>query len=111
MRPGLETAMSKLIDLINRREFAGVEMMVDDDCVLDLPGGSRIIGRESLRNSLAAYLLQGDVQFADSVFMSDATQQRGAAEVTLKNNGLSTSAVLVVERDNDLIVRISLYGS
>lgn len=111
MNQSLETALSKLIAMINRRDFDGIEAMIDDDCVLDLPGGSRVIGRETVRNSLSAYLLRGDVQLADIVIMSDATHRRGAAEVTLKSDGRSVPAVFVFERDNDMIVRISLYAS
>lgn len=116
MTTSIDSDIATLLDRLNQRDFDGVSRMIDEDCVLDLPGGSRVIGGESVRDSLSAFLMKGDVQFADIVVMRDASGQRGAAEVTLHSligtgDRSTLPAVVLIERDDDRISRISLYSA
>lgn len=112
----LETTVSAVLALLNRRDFDAFERLVDDDCVLDLPGGSRVVGAQSVRDTLSAYLLRLDARLADIVVMTDGPGHRAAAEVTFEAKGrdaqedrFTVPGVFLFERENDVLTRISLY--
>lgn len=116
MSTSIQANMSDILDLLNRSDFDGFETRLDEDCALDMPGGSRVIGRDSVRDTLSAWLLKGEIRFEDVVFMADASGQRGAAEVTLdigngRGDRMTVPAVLLFEQDGGGISRISIYSN
>lgn len=114
--------ITSIIDSLNERRFEALDVVVDEECVLDMPGGSRVIGAESLRGTLAEFLMRHEAQFTDIVVMTDAGGLRGAAEVTLRGvweeeaggEGRSRAlpAVLVFERTfaNGKLARLSIHA-
>lgn len=117
------TQISVALDALNHRDMAGFMALIDEDAALDMPDGSRVIGAQSLRDTLSAYLLRHDLSFADAVIMVDTAGLRGAADLTVKGEttggdagasgpkAFSLPAVIVFEREATDFSRISLYLS
>ncbi len=109
----IQDAMTRLLEVLNQRQFDALEAMIDEDCALDMPGGSRVIGPESVRNALSSVLIAQDAGFADAVIMTDASGQRGAVEATYSTGAGdrqgSFVVVVVLEWENDCFTRISLH--
>ncbi len=114
--------MAKAVEALNQRDFSALERLFDADAVLDMPDGQRVIGFDSLRDTLSAYLLRHDVRFANGVAMADDAGLRGAYDGTISGiEGQETSGhagqrftlpcVLVFESEDDRLVRLSLYLS
>lgn len=114
--------MAKAVETLNQRDFSALERLFDADAVLDMPDGRRVIGFDSLRDTLSAYLLRHDVRFANGVAMADDAGLRGAYDGTISGiEGQETSGhagqrftlpcVLVFESEDDRLVRLSLYLS
>ena len=114
--------MAKAVEALNQRDFSALERLVDADAVLDMPDGQRVIGFDSLRDTLSAYLLRHDVRFANGVAMADDAGLRGAYDGTISGiEGQETSGhagqrftlpcVLVFESEDDRLIRLSLYLS
>lgn len=109
--------MAKAVEALNQRDFAALERLFDADAVLDMPDGQRVIGFDSLRDTLSAYLLRHDVRFANGVAMADDAGLRGAYDGTMSGiEGQEASGqrftlpcVLVFESEDDRLVRLSLY--
>lgn len=112
--------MAKAVEALNQRDFSALERLFDADAVLDMPDGQRVIGFDSLRDTLSAYLLRHDVRFANGVAMADDAGLRGAYDGTISGiEGQETSdhagqrftlpCVLVFESEDDRLVRLSLY--
>lgn len=112
--------MAKAVEALNQRDFAALERLFDADGVLDMPDGQRVIGFDSLRDTLSAYLLRHDVRFANGVAMADDAGLRGAYDGTMSGiEGQEASGhtgqrftlpcVLVFESEDDRLVRLSLY--
>jgi hypothetical protein len=114
-----------LIEALNRRDFDGVTGAFEEEAVLDLPDGIRVIGLASFRDTLAAYILRHDLSLADMLVMTDSAETRGAVECTLKGrdrrgvdaeNGVdggpySLPAVLILSREGELFNRMSLFAA
>lgn len=115
MSAAIQSEISRLFEHLNRSDFDGFVAMLDEDCVLDMPGGARVIGRDSVRDTLSAWLIERKARFEDIVVMTDLSGQRGAAEMTLAldNAGERSTvpAVLLFERDGAGMSRISFYGN
>ncbi|HCL67454.1 MAG TPA: hypothetical protein DIC56_21985 [Rhizobium sp.] len=120
----LRTQIAESLTALNQRDFPAFMRFVGEDAALDMPDGSRVIGAQSLRDTLAAFLMRHDIRFADAVIMVDDTGSRGAADVTVKaeqkpadgeddprGSSVSLPGVIVFERDDALFLRISLYLS
>lgn len=118
----LKSQIDASLAAINRRDFEALMGLIDDDAALDMPDGSRVIGAESIRNTLAAFILGRDIRFSDIVVMTGEADLRGAAEVTLsavtraapgedepEEGRVSLPAVVVFERDDGPFQRISLF--
>lgn len=114
--------MAKAVEALNQRDFSALERLFDADAVLDMPDGQRVIGFDSLRDTLSAYLLRHDVRFANGVAMADDAGLRGAYDGTISGiEGQETSGhagqrftlpcVLVFESEDDQLIRLSLYLS
>ncbi len=114
--------MAKAVEALNQRDFSALERLFDADTVLDMPDGQRVIGFDSLRDTLSAYLLRHDVRFANGVAMADDAGLRGAYDGTISGiEGQETSGhagqrftlpcVLVFESEEDRLIRLSLYLS
>lgn len=114
--------MAKAVEALNQRDFSALERLFDADAVLDMPDGQRVIGFDSLRDTLSAYLLRHDVRFANGVAMADDAGLRGAYDGTISGiEGQETSGhagqrftlpcVLVFESEDDRLIRLSLYLS
>lgn len=113
--------MSQAIDALNKRDFDALEALFDPDAVLDMPDGQRVIGFASMRDTLSAYLLRHDARLANGVSMADDAGLRGAFDGTIDGRDRDTDAamgqgrrfslpcVLVFEREDDLLTRLSLY--
>lgn len=114
--------MAAFVDLLNQRYFAALPELLQEDCLLDLPGGSRVVGEASLRDTLSAYIIGHEIRFDDAVAMSDQSGIRGAVEVSLYGrfgedgtDGASVAAgpaVLVFEREQPegRLSRLSIYA-
>ena len=112
-----------VIDALNRHDFAGLITRFDEEAILDLPDGIRVIGQASFRDTLSAYVLRHDLTLTDSVVMTDEAGFRVAVECTLNGqnrravdtdaNGeagpYALPAVLVLEPDGALFSRFSLF--
>lgn len=115
------TQIAAALEALNQRDMEDFMALVDEDAALDMPDGSRVIGAQSLRDTLSAYLLHHDLRFADSVIMVDTAGLRGAADLTVKgemaggdagdSKAFSLPAVIVFEREATEFSRISLYLS
>ncbi len=118
----LKSQIDASLAALNRRDFEALMGLIDDDAALDMPDGSRVIGADSIRNTLAAFVLGRDIRFSDIVVMTGEADLRGAAEVTLSavtraapgedepaEGRVSLPAVLVFERDGGPFQRISLF--
>ena len=119
----LEDQTLAALDAFNRHDFDALMPMFEDEAVLDLPDGIRVIGHASFRDTLAAYVLRHGLSLSDHVVMSDRAGFRVAVECTL--NGLdrrdanggkagdegpyALPAVIVFEREDALFSRLSLY--
>ena len=114
--------MAKAVEALNQRDFSALERLFDADAVLDMPDGQRVIGFDSLRDTISAYLLRHDVRFANGVAMADDAGLRGAYDGTISGiEGQETSGhagqrftlpcVLVFESEDDRLIRLSLYLS
>jgi hypothetical protein len=126
LRQQEETAMSlreqslAVVDALNRREFDSLIAAFEEDAVLDLPDGVRVIGQETFRDTLSAYVLRHALLLADLVVMTDEAGFRAAIECTLhggnargaKDGGsYSLPAVLVLAREGELFNRLSLLSA
>lgn len=106
-----------ILAAINRRDADHWISFFYDEAVLDLPNGQRVIGRDSLRDTLSAQILRHDLMVEDSVPMADAAGFRVAVECTLvghegeSRRSFSLPAVLLFEREDHLITRLSWYMS
>lgn len=114
-----------VIDALNRRDFDRLIAAFEEDAVLDLPDGIRVIGHASFRDTLSAYVLRHDVSLADMLVMIDDAELRVAVECTLRGsdrhgvdaeNGsdggpYSLPAVVVFARDGDTFNRMSLFAA
>ena len=112
-----------VIDAFNRHDFAGLVTRFDEDVILDLPDGIRVIGQASFRDTLSAYVLRHELRLTDSVVMTDESGFRVAVECTLNGQNrravdtdadgeagpYALPAVLVLERDGDVFSRFSLF--
>jgi ketosteroid isomerase-like protein len=112
-----------VIDALNRHDFAHLITRFDEEAILDLPDGIRVIGQASFRDTLSAYVLRHDLTLTDTVVMMDEAGFRVAVECTLNGQNRRTvdtdadgeagpyalPAVLVLERDGDLFSRFSLF--
>ncbi|ATN34998.1 hypothetical protein ACO34A_14430 [Rhizobium sp. ACO-34A] len=110
----LKQQISGVLDALNRRDLASLAGFFDDDAALDMPDGTRVIGIESLRDTLAAYLLRHDARFANGVVMVDESGFRGAVDGTMEVSGgeaTSLPCVMVFEREGERFSRLSLYLS
>ena len=101
-----------ILAAINRRDADHWISFFDDDAVLDLPEGHRVVGRDSLRDTLSTLILTYDLVLEDSVVMADGAGFRVAVECTLAGTdrdrqSFSLPAVLVFEREDHLITRLS----
>ncbi|MFL0694412.1 MAG: nuclear transport factor 2 family protein [Agrobacterium tumefaciens] len=113
-----------VIDALNRHDFDWLLPMFEEEAVLDLPDGIRVIGHASFRDTLAAYVLRHGITLSDHVVMTDAAGFRVAVECTLNGSDrrdadggtevdegpYALPAVLVLERESDLFLRLSLYS-
>jgi ketosteroid isomerase-like protein len=113
-----------VVDAINRHDFDTLLPMFEEEAVLDLPDGIRVIGHASFRDTLAAYVLRHGITLSDHVVMTDAAGFRVAVECTLNGSDrrdadggtevdegpYALPAVLVLERESDLFLRLSLYS-
>lgn len=113
-----------VIDALNRHDFDTLLPMFEEEAVLDLPDGIRVIGHASFRDTLAAYVLRHGITLSDHVVMTDAAGFRVAVECTLNGSDrrdadggtdgdegpYALPAVLVLERESDLFLRLSLYA-
>ncbi|MFN3501612.1 MAG: YybH family protein [Allorhizobium sp.] len=113
-----------VIDALNRHDFDRLLAMFEEEAVLDLPDGIRVIGHASFRDTLAAYVLRHGITLSDHVVMTDAAGFRVAVECTLNGSDrrdadggtdveegpYALPAVLVLERESDLFLRLSLYA-
>ncbi|ODS54587.1 MAG: hypothetical protein ABS40_14190 [Agrobacterium sp. SCN 61-19] len=113
-----------VIDALNRHDFDRLLSMFEEAAVLDLPDGIRVIGHASFRDTLAAYVLRHGIMLSDHVVMTDAAGFRVAVECTLNGSDrrdadggtevdegpYALPAVLVLEREADLFLRLSLYA-
>lgn len=113
-----------VIDALNRHDFDALLPMFEEEAVLDLPDGIRVIGHASFRDTLAAYVLRHGITLSDHVVMTDAAAFRIAVECTLNGSDrrdadggedadegpYALPAVLVLEREQDLFSRLSLYA-
>ncbi|EKF59959.1 hypothetical protein QWE_07671 [Agrobacterium albertimagni AOL15] len=113
-----------VIDALNRHDFDTLLPMFEEEAVLDLPDGIRVIGHASFRDTLAAYVLRHGITLSDHVVMTDAAGFRVAVECTLNGSDrrdadggtdveegpYALPAVLVLERETDLFLRLSLYA-
>ena len=120
----LESQTLAVIDALNRHDFDALLPMFDEEAVLDLPDGIRVIGQASFRDTLAAYVIRHGITLADCVVMTDSAGFRAAVECTLNGSDrrdpdggadadqapYALPAVLVLERDSDLMARLSLYA-
>lgn len=120
----LEEQTLAVIDALNRHDFDALVAFFEDEAVLDLPDGIRVIGHASFRDTLAAYVLRHGITLSDHVVMVNSAGFRAAVECTLngsdrrdKDGGESAEegpyalpAVLVVERENEAFSRLSLYA-
>ncbi len=120
----LKTQIAESLTALNQRNFPAFMRFVGEDAALDMPDGSRVIGAQSLRDTLAAFLMRHDIRFVNAVIMVDDTGSRGAADVTVKaeqepadgeddprRGSVSLPGVIVFERDDALFLRISLHLS
>jgi len=120
----LKTQIAESLTALNQRNLPAFMRFIGEDAALDMPDGSRVIGAQSLRDTLAAFVMRHDIRFVDAVIMVDDTGSRGAADVTVKaeqepaDDGdgprggvVSLPGVIVFERDDALFLRISLYLS
>lgn len=117
----MTTQITAALEALNQRDMESFMALVDEDAALDMPDGSRVIGAQSLRDTLSAYLLRHDLRFADAVIMVDAAGLRGGADLTVKGKtsdadgsatkAVSLPAVIVFEREAEDFSRISLYLS
>ncbi|PYB75452.1 MULTISPECIES: nuclear transport factor 2 family protein [Rhizobium] len=112
-----------VIDVLNRHDFAGLISRFDEEAILDLPDGIRVIGQASFRDTLSAYVLRHDLTLTDCVVMTDDAGFRVAVECTLNGQNRRTvdtdadgeagpyalPAVLVLEREGELFSRFSLF--
>ncbi|MBV2186050.1 MAG: nuclear transport factor 2 family protein [Rhizobium sp.] len=115
--------MAQVVEALNQRDFAALEVLFDADAVLDMPDGQRVIGSSSIRDTLSAYLLRHDARFANGVAMADDAGLRGAYDGTIdgrdrdggagsgKGARFSLPCVLVFENEEDHLTRLSLYLS
>ena len=115
--------MAKAVEALNQRDFSALERLFDADAVLDMPDGQRVIGFDSLRDTLSAYLLRHDLRFANGVARADEAGFRGAYDGTVSGQArdAATSSgpgrrftlpcVLVFESEDDRLTRLSLYLS
>lgn len=117
--------MAQVVEALNQRDFAALEVLFDADAVLDMPDGQRVIGSSSIRDTLSAYLLRHDARFANGVAMADDAGLRGAYDGTIecrdRDSGsgqgsgqgarFSLPCVLVFESEEDHLTRLSLYLS
>jgi hypothetical protein len=112
-----------VIDSLNRHDFAGLITRFDEDAILDLPNGIRVVGQASFRDTLSAYVLRHELTLTDSLVMTDEAGFRAAVECTLNGHNrraidtdargeagpYTLAAVLVLEREGDLFSRLSLF--
>ncbi|QLF70905.1 nuclear transport factor 2 family protein [Peteryoungia desertarenae] len=101
-----------ILAAINRRDADHWISFFDDEAVLDLPEGRRVVGRDSLRDTLSTLVLKHDLGLEDTVLMVDGAGFRVAVECTISGRGgdrrtFSLPAVLVFEREDHLITRLS----
>jgi len=120
----LEEQTLAALHAFNRHDFDALMPMFEDEAVLDLPDGIRVIGHASFRDTLAAYVLRHGLSLSDHVVMSDRAGFRVAVECTLNgsdrrdaNGGNAAEegpyalpAVIVFEREDALFSRLSLYA-
>lgn len=120
----LENQTLAVIDALNRRDFDALLPMFEEEAVLDLPDGIRVIGHASFRDTLAAYVLRHGITLSDHVVMTDVAGYRVAVECTLNGSDrrdaesgakgevgpYALPAILVLERDGDLFARLSLFA-
>ncbi|KQW28908.1 hypothetical protein ASE36_10505 [Rhizobium sp. Root274] len=112
-----------VIDALNHHDFPGLITRFDEDAILDLPDGIRVVGQASFRDTLSAYVLRHELTLTDGVVMVDESGFRVAVECTLNGQnrrGVDTAAdgeagpyalpaVMVLEREADLFSRLSLF--
>ncbi len=112
-----------VIDAFNRHDFTGLITRFDEEVILDLPDGIRVIGQASFRDTLSAYVLRHELRLTDAVLMTDEAGFRVAVECTLNGQNrravdtdadgeagpYALPAVLVLERDGDVFSRFSLF--
>lgn len=113
-----------VIEALNRHDFDSLLTAFEEEAVLDLPDGIRVIGHASFRDTLAAYVLRHDITLSDHVLMVDEAGFRIAVECTLNgrdHRGVDVDpdgnagpyalpAVLVLEREGELFGRLSLFA-
>ncbi|NML73058.1 SnoaL-like domain-containing protein [Rhizobium sp. S-51] len=116
----IEVQISRVIDVLNQRDFDALEALFDDDAALDMPDGQRVIGVSSLRDTLSAFLLRHGITFANGVVMTETSGSRGAVDATIEGRDggaagegkdFSLPCVLVFEHENGRFTRLSLYLS
>ncbi|MDH4414095.1 MAG: nuclear transport factor 2 family protein [Rhizobium sp.] len=120
----LEEQTLAVIDALNRYDFDALLPLFEEEAVLDLPDGIRVIGHASFRDTLAAYVLRHGITLSDHVLMTDGAGFRVAVECTLNGSDrhdadaggdgeegpYALPAVFVLEREGDLFSRLSLYA-
>ncbi|KPF45435.1 hypothetical protein [Rhizobium sp. AAP43] len=111
-----------VLHALNARNFEGLMAGFDDEAILDLPDGIRVVGSASLRDTLSAYVLRHDMSLEDFVVMTDEAGFRVGIECTLKgrnhrtvdapagnDSAYSLAAVVVLERGEERFSRLSLF--
>ncbi|WP_113447219.1 nuclear transport factor 2 family protein [Rhizobium cremeum] len=110
----LKREISEALNALNQRDFSVFVGLFDADAALDMPDGMRVIGLESLRDTLAAYLPRHDARFVNSVVMVDEGGLRGAVDGTMDiaaGEAASLPCVMVFEKEGERFSRLSLYLS
>lgn len=109
----LEGHILSLMQMLNRRDLSKFHEALAEDCVLDMPGGSRVIGRDSVRDTLSEFLLRRDLRLTDIVAMADPSGTRGAAELVLhageSDAVVSVASIIALEFEDGRFQRLSFY--
>ena len=101
------------LDALNAHDLGRVTSMVSEDVAHDLPGGTREIGAERLREHLARAPRE---MLGDIVVMSDESGARAAAEFTQQGDqggtaaSYSVNAGYFIEIDEGRITRLTAVG-
>jgi len=76
--------VGRYLDSVNRRDAVAALGCLSEDIAHDLPDGTREIGADALRATLAQRASQTDAQMADIVVMASLDGAHAAAEYTLR---------------------------